>query len=228
MGKYTYDKDYFKTIDSPTKAYWLGFLYADGCITRFYRGEKLKSMSLELTLNSGDIEHIKRFRDSLNSNVPLQDKVIKNKYYAGRMVVNCTSMCRDLISLGCTPQKSLTVEFPSPERLDEKYVCAFIKGYFDGNGCFFFKTYPRQTCIRCYISCGSKLFLQQLSEYLLFLGIQTHKIVQRSSNGYALSFSGTKNIQTFIEKIYSVPTPELERKKKTSIEIMNFISKKSA
>lgn len=37
MGKYTYNKDYFKEIDSFEKAYWLGFLYADGCITRFYK-----------------------------------------------------------------------------------------------------------------------------------------------------------------------------------------------
>lgn len=50
MGKYTYNKDYFKEIDSFEKAYWLGFLYADGCITRFYKDEKLKSMSLEITL----------------------------------------------------------------------------------------------------------------------------------------------------------------------------------
>ena len=61
MSKYTYNENYFKIIDSEEKAYWLGFLYADGCITRFYRNEKLKSMSLELTLQSNDIEHLKKF-----------------------------------------------------------------------------------------------------------------------------------------------------------------------
>jgi DNA-binding CsgD family transcriptional regulator len=27
-----YNEDYFKNIDSPTKAYWLGFIFADGCL----------------------------------------------------------------------------------------------------------------------------------------------------------------------------------------------------
>lgn len=29
--KYTINENYFKEIDSPEKAYILGFLYADGC-----------------------------------------------------------------------------------------------------------------------------------------------------------------------------------------------------
>ena len=29
----TYNKNYFDVIDTPTKAYWLGFLYADGYVT---------------------------------------------------------------------------------------------------------------------------------------------------------------------------------------------------
>ena len=43
MSKYVYNKDYFEKINTSEKAYWLGFLYADGCITRFYKGEVLKS-----------------------------------------------------------------------------------------------------------------------------------------------------------------------------------------
>ena len=54
MSKYVYNKDYFEKINTSEKAYWLGFLYADGCITRFYKGEVLKSMSLEITLKDAD------------------------------------------------------------------------------------------------------------------------------------------------------------------------------
>lgn len=29
---YKYNEKFFKKIDTPQKAYWLGFLYADGCV----------------------------------------------------------------------------------------------------------------------------------------------------------------------------------------------------
>lgn len=31
MKKYTVNENYFQSLDSPEKAYILGFLYADGC-----------------------------------------------------------------------------------------------------------------------------------------------------------------------------------------------------
>lgn len=90
MCKYTYNKDYFKEIDSFEKAYWLGFLYADGCITRFYKDEKLKSMSLEIMLQNDDKNHLIKFRDALDSNVPIKDKLVAGKYKSSRIVINCT------------------------------------------------------------------------------------------------------------------------------------------
>ena len=134
MSKYTYNKNYFKQITTETQAYWLGFLYADGCISRFYRNEKLKSMSLELTLQSNDIKHLENFRNDLEANIPIQHKIISNKYEADRIVINCTYMCQDLINLGCTPTKSLTLEFPNNEIVPKHLLKHFIRGYFDGDG----------------------------------------------------------------------------------------------
>lgn len=42
MSKLSLDVDYFKIIDSPKKAYWLGFICADGCI--YKNGGKLTLM----------------------------------------------------------------------------------------------------------------------------------------------------------------------------------------
>ena len=47
-------EDIFEVIDTPEKAYWLGFLYADGYVqTRGYM--------IALTLSSKDKLHIKEF-----------------------------------------------------------------------------------------------------------------------------------------------------------------------
>ena len=75
---YSLDENYFKVIDTEDKAYWLGFLYADGSITRFYKtdkktGEKvIRSLSLELGLQSGDKHHLEKFLESIKCNVPFK------------------------------------------------------------------------------------------------------------------------------------------------------------
>lgn len=56
---YGYCENLFKAIDTEEKAYWLGFLYADGNIS------KDKNV-IELSLKESDIEHLKQYRKFLN------------------------------------------------------------------------------------------------------------------------------------------------------------------
>lgn len=222
MSKYTYNKNYFKIINTEEKAYWLGFLYADGCITRFYRNENLKSMSLEITLKSDDVEHLKKFLIALESNVPIQDKTINNKYKACRIVINCTSMCRDLINLGCTPQKSLILEFPNEKILPKSYYNSFIRGYFDGDGGVFYgeyDTYDKKQnkeyhtySYTCYF-CGTKNMLNSISNILSSNGINSTPIKKDNRNNvYDLRIYNPNNIDNFRTYIYDNATVYLSRK----------------
>ena len=53
---YKYNENFFEKIDSPRKAYWLGFLYADGCIASGKRSD------IELSLQLSDKEHLQKFK----------------------------------------------------------------------------------------------------------------------------------------------------------------------
>lgn len=163
MSKYNYNESYFKNIHTENQAYWLGFLYADGCITRFYRNEKLKSMSLEITLQSEDVLHLEKFKKDLDCNVPVRHKIVSGKYHSDRLVINSTSMCRDLINLGCTPCKSLTLSFPDTSILPLKFIPHFIRGYFDGDGCIMNLKNHR---LNSTFTSGSKDFLDTLHKVL--------------------------------------------------------------
>ena len=44
--KYDYDETYFSTIDTPEKAYWLGFIYADGYISKKQNGNPVFGITL--------------------------------------------------------------------------------------------------------------------------------------------------------------------------------------
>ncbi|MDL2302602.1 LAGLIDADG family homing endonuclease, partial [Lachnospiraceae bacterium OttesenSCG-928-D06] len=143
MNKYYYDEHYFQQIDSEHKAYWLGFLYADGHIEPLRKGNKIKAYRIEIGLSAVDKSHLELFLHDIDSNAPLTYKktIIRDKTYEScRVRINNTNMCRDLISLGCVPQKSLTLTFPSEELLPGNYVRHFIRGYFDGDGCISYTT----------------------------------------------------------------------------------------
>lgn len=221
MSKYNYNKNYFKEINSEEKAYWLGFLYADGCITRFYKNEKLKSMSLELTLKEEDKGHLFKFLNSLESNVPIQNKTIKNQYKACRVVINCTEMCRDLINLGCTPQKSLTLTFPSNEILKEGYIQHFIRGYFDGDGCVYYnktdvyhkakkKSYLQKHFSVSFV--GTYNLLTSMKNILINNKINVSEKFTTTGEAYQMYIYGKNNILKFYEFLYKDSSVFLKRK----------------
>lgn len=222
MSKYTYNKDYFNEIDTAEKAYWLGFLYADGCITRFYKGEKLKSMSLELTLKDEDCGHLIKFNNALEGNVPIQHRIIAEKYKADRIVINSTKMCRDLIKLGCTPTKSLTLEFPNNDIVPSIFINDFIRGYFDGDGGVSYtegeyfnsarnKTY-KQYHYRCYF-CGNEQFLKELKKVLNFNNIKTSELKKDNrSQAVNIYIYGDENIENLKKYLYTDNCVNLSRK----------------
>lgn len=62
---YTCDYNYFDKIDSEEKAYWLGFIFADGYISV---NENSNSGCVGIDLCLSDIDHLKKFNKSINGN----------------------------------------------------------------------------------------------------------------------------------------------------------------
>ena len=65
MKKYTINEDYFDVIDNQDKAYWLGFIAADG-YNREDRGY------IEFRLHKQDIDILNKFKQCLSSNHNIQ------------------------------------------------------------------------------------------------------------------------------------------------------------
>lgn len=119
--------NYFEKIDTKEKAYWLGFLYADGYITKDYK-------SLRLHLSVKDEITFDKFLLTIGANTALK------KYYgpyktSGKSVqINITNLefVSNLVKLGCTNKKSLTIRFPLLN--SHELNLAFMLGYYDGDG----------------------------------------------------------------------------------------------
>ena len=212
MSKYYYNKDFFQKIDNEEKAYWLGFLYADGCINRFYRNEKLKAMNLEIGLCKEDESHLEKFLKSIESNVEIKYKKIKlngKSYDASRITICCTKTCRDLIEKGCTPQKSLTLKFPSNDIVPENLMRHFIRGYFDGDGCV---SVSSNNIIQINFI-GTKEMLDGISNYL-----RNNKIIYKNpsmykkGNAFEMFIYGADVIEQFFHFLYDDAIVYLDRK----------------
>lgn len=127
--KISANENIFEYIDSEEKAYWLGFLYADGSV--IYNIEE-KRYVIEICLSIKDIEHLNKFKSFINTNKNIE---IKDHGNTCRLSINSKKICQDLIKLGCIPKKSLILKFPKNNQVNKKFIKDFIRGYFDGDGC---------------------------------------------------------------------------------------------
>ena len=123
LRKYTFNENYFENIDSQEKAYFLGFMYADGCVAK-------KQNFSRITLQERDKEILEKFKILLNYKGSLH---YSKRYKALRLSLFSSKMKQDLIKNGCIPQKTFKLTFPNWLREDLKRH--FIRGYFDGDGC---------------------------------------------------------------------------------------------
>ena len=97
-------KDIFHIIDTEEKAYWLGFLYADGYVSKYNQ--------VEVSLTLEDEEHLKKLKKFVNTNT----NIITDDHRC-RLLFCSKELANDLASLGCINNKSLILTFPSEEQV---------------------------------------------------------------------------------------------------------------
>jgi hypothetical protein len=120
---YTLNDNYFNKINSEHKAYFLGFLYADGNVAA-------NSNAISLCIN--DTWILDQFLNQLELNKPLYKN--PNHDLAYTLSFSSPQMKKDLIFLGCRPRKSLTLELPNDDQVPPELFHHFVRGYFDGDG----------------------------------------------------------------------------------------------
>lgn len=225
MNKYKYDDSYFEKIDREDKAYWLGFLYADGCIYPIKKNEKIKAMQLDIALQDKDVDVLEKLKVSLDTNVPIKEKVVNlkgKKHNCVRVRINNTKLCRDLISLGCTPNKSLSLKFPK-DLIPKELIRHFIRGYFDGDGCISFsrgkkldkrngKSYEYCSASVSFIGTEdfTSVLVNILSQHDIFFKNNKH---HNSGKAFEIRLYSNSQLLSFYNFLYSNSSIFMKRKK---------------
>lgn len=186
---------WFDKVDSHLKAYWLGFIYADGSLASNKR-------YIEISLSINDIHHLEKFAKIFGVNVT-------HDSYRCRCWVCNVYLCYRLISLGVLPNKTYIDSIEIFSNIPQEFINSFILGFMDGDGSVFtgkkHKNYIRMEF------CGKEgdlLYIRDL--FVNYLYVNSNK-VRPSKSVFSVAWSGNQAFKV-LDWLYKDSPIKLDRK----------------
>lgn len=185
------NSDYFKSIDTGSKAYVLGYLLADGSNT---------GKGIRLMCTYKDKEIIEYVRDEITPSNEIREYVYGKKHMA-YCSVGSSDMMEDLEKLNFIKNKQCAnLHF---SKIPEELYPDFIRGYFDGDGCV---TYTNnQLKISICADLNQAKDLEEILKNAEVITKENNNIVDMSkygSNIYNLRIGRKDDVRRFFDYIY--------------------------
>lgn len=200
--KFQLNENFFDVIDSPSKAYWLGFLAADGCVSKC-RNSKVLSINLQET----DRCILEQFKADLEYEGKIYELPIRVRNPKPQVMIkiSSTTLCNHLEKYSITERKSFTIQFPN---IEEQYKPHYIRGFFDGDGCISVGKY----CKRVTFYSGSLDFLKSIESVMSnSLNIKP-RIPRIDRKIFSLCYASNTEVADIFQWLYKDASFYLERK----------------
>lgn len=221
-SRYSFNENFFESIDTEEKAYWLGFLIADGYITK-----RENSYKIGVALSSCDIGHLEKLNKSLNSNYPIRTyEATKNSYSNNnysRLIYSSKIMFDNLLKYNFVEHKTNILNPPDVNLLNG-FTSDFIRGYFDGNGSIA-HTNTELNNSYAFKLVSTKNFLDFVNNYIKEkLGFSANKYYKRKDyqKVMSLEFGGNLKTQKILDLLYKNATIYLDRKYQRYLDLCNL------
>lgn len=214
--QYAIDESFFDVIDTEEKAYWLGFLTADGSIDR---GNRIK-----LTLQAKDAGHLYKFTVALRTEQPIRlvDVTLKGKAHPTAVIsINCQKLVWGLARLGVTERKSLTVTACQfvPDELQHHYW----RGLVDGDGCISYDKAGKKWLIRL---AGSHSIVSEFAKYVSGF-VESKARPQQRGKIFEVIYGGSSLTHKIVSILYGDCQVYLDRKKQLADQVLATPIKRS-
>lgn len=122
------NENYFENIDSQDKAYFLGFIGADGCM--YETKDENKQNILRINIQKEDVKILNILKQVLGTNKPILEHTnAKNTYVS--LEISSDKIFNDIKNLGLFPKKTYGNTIAN---ISNNFMPALIRGYFDGDG----------------------------------------------------------------------------------------------
>ena len=226
--KKTCQRDFFNVIDTDEKAYWLGFIFADGYISfsdsNAKKGQLASVYCVGIKLQISDRYHLKKFNKSINGNYKVFEETTypdgfrKKKTKSAKIIVYSKQMYEDL-SRYFDRDKTYTAQFPN---ISDNLIRHFIRGYFDGDGCL---TITEKT-FQIGFAGASENFHIGLKNILELNGFHPCEYIRVNKYGTKIYYMRLNRIEEkyeFLNWIYNDCNIYLDRKYQKYLKIKNNI-----
>ena len=196
-----YDTSYFNEIDTEKKAYFLGFIVADGCNHR----------GLSLLVERQDEYILQELLKDMSSTIKLQRNRGQNgNKDTSRIKLQSKIISEVLCKWGIVPRKAHKTYFPP---ISEEFYSHFIRGLFDGDGSISIDKRSKQKRFRI---AGHSLLIERIQE-ILINKCQLNKttletIKKREQPTTVLHYVGNNQVRKIFEYLYNDATIYLTRK----------------
>lgn len=203
MRKYNFNEHYFDIIDCQEKAYWLGFFAAGGY-------NHVDKGCIEVRLHKQDKEILEKFKSCIKANNPIG--LYKQTYC--NLNLYSQHLCNKLSEYGLSQAKTYTLQIP---QLDYKLMRHFIRGYYDGDGCFSVtkrKDRTENSLIYQFNITGMENPLRKIQEHLISnVEVVDNGLKHRKSTiAVTIHYSGKNVCKRILDYLYQDATIYLQRK----------------
>ena len=163
MKKNTYNENYFNQIDTPLKAYFLGFIAGDGNIGINDQGNNFVQINIskvDETITKKILRELCRDKDRQPTNNTLVHPSGKSTIYS-RIKITSNKICENLAKYYIGPRKTGLEKFP--KHINSKFYRDYIRGFFDADGCISIRKSGQP---KIAFSCSNLSFLKDIQEIL--------------------------------------------------------------
>jgi hypothetical protein len=218
MLRKEYNHSYFENIDSEDKAYFLGFIYADGYIVKNGRNR------LIINIHTKDQHILEDLIVCIDGKMNIWNQKGRN---ICQISISGKKIVEDLIKHGLHQNKTFTIKYPNiPVELERH----FLRGYFDGDGCIRVKRDKRdgkEIGDMRFVG-GSIDMLNSINERMNFLfGTKKNSLYGPKDKEYKfLGWAKMTDIENIYHGFYDDSNFYLKRKKETFDKVMSIIKDK--
>lgn len=215
--RYSFNEHYFDTIDTTDKAYWIGFIWADGYVCKRHRKGNHIEYSLKLSLSKVDTIHLEKFKSCLCSNHNILFYDAEKTTFSSNTIEARLGICNKYFGKILYEQYGI-IPFRTDfskiiQQVPQKFYIDLIRGVFDGDGSF--SLYKDHNQNKLNVVFGGTENVLRFIEKQISPNV-THKLYRRHKEAdgdwRSLNYSGVPQGIKILDYLYNNASIYLDRK----------------